>query len=183
MARSTARSTARSVADELAILRAGGGEAVHRFTREFGPTLLGWCIRLGGPTVDPVPMARAVLDQALGELDRAPRQLPMRTWLFGLVRAAVQETERPARWWQRAKGKSEAPGARERIRETLQHLPLDDRAALVLVDFESMRLESAAILLGVPVGEVARRLSVARAAFADASRAEGLTREALGLSR
>jgi DNA-directed RNA polymerase specialized sigma24 family protein len=180
MARSTARSTARTVSDELAFLREGGGEAVHRFTREFGPTLLGWCIRLAGPTVDPVPMARAVLEQALGGLDRAPRQLPIRTWLFGLVRSAVEETERPARWWQRAKVKDADRGTRERIRETLQHLPLDDRAALVLVDFESMRLESAAILLEIPVGEVARRLSIARAAFADASRAEGLTREAFG---
>lgn len=174
-----ARSPARTVSDELAALRDGGGEAVLRFTRDHAPAVLGWCIRLSGPEVDPAALAESVLDAVLGELHRLPGDGSIRAVLLRRVLAAVRKREsRP--WWRRARPEAEGgSAARGRVRATLAHLPLEQRAALVLIDIEGMRVAAAAQLLGLPVGELARRLSAARKAFADAARAEGLSHDAL----
>lgn len=174
-----ARSAARTVSDELVALRDGGGDAVLRFTRDHAPTVLGWSIRLSGPDVDPARFAEAVLDGVLGDLHRLPPDLSIRAALLRRVLAAVHRREsRP--WWRRARAEQDGGSqARKRVRATLAHLSLEHRAALVLIDIEGMRVAAASMLLGVPVGELARRLSAARKAFSDAARAEGLSHDAL----
>jgi len=174
-----ARSAARTVSDELVALRDGGGEAVLRFTRDHAPSVLGWCIRLSGPDVDPARLAESILDGVLADLHRLPADLSIRAALLRRVLAAVRTREaRP--WWRRARAEPEGGSeARKRVRATLAHLALDERAALVLIDIEGMRVAGASMLLGVPVGELARRLSSARKAFSDAARAEGLSHDVL----
>jgi len=174
-----ARSAARTVSDELVALRDGGGEAVLRFTRDHAPSVLGWCIRLSGPDVDPARLAESILDGVLADLHRLPADLSIRATLLRRVLAAVRKREsRP--WWRRARAEPEGGSeARRRVRATLARLALDERAALVLIDIEGMRVAGASMLLGVPVGELARRLSSARKAFSDAARAEGLSHDVL----
>lgn len=174
-----ARSPARTVNDELISLRDGGGEAVVRFTRDHAPAVLGWCIRLSGPDVDPAALAESVMDQVLSDLHRLPADMSIRAVLLQRTLAAVRRREsRP--WWRRARPEPEGGSvARGRVRATLCRLPLSERAALVLIDIEGMRIAAAAQLLGVPVGELARRLSAARKTFSDAARTEGLSHDAL----
>lgn len=150
-----------------------------RFTRDHAPAVLGWSIRLSGPEVDPAGLAESVLDGVLGDLHKLPGDRSIRAVLLRRVLAAVRKREsRP--WWRRARLEPEGgSAARGRVRATLAHLPLEQRAALVLIDIEGMRVAAASQLLGVPVGELARRLSTARKSFSDAARTEGLSHDAL----
>ena len=173
------RNQFRTVAEELAGLREGRGDAVARFVRDHAPAVLGWCIRLSGPDVDPSAMAERVMDDALRRLDQVSAEMPVRAMLLGQVLAAVAQREsRP--WWRRSRAEDGGgPRARRRVRAALAQLPLEQRVALVLVDIEGLRVAGASALLGIPTGEVAQRLSSARKSFSDAARREGLDHAAL----
>ncbi len=172
------RSAPRTVADEIAALQEGGGEAVQRFTREHGAAVLSWCIRLSGPEVDPAELARQVLDDALRGLHKAPEARPIRAELLQRTVAAVRASEGRGGWFRRRKAPvAAASQGRRQVQEALQALSLDDRVALVLVDLDGLRLQVAAGLLEVPVGELAARVGTARRVFAESARAAGLTRE------
>jgi RNA polymerase sigma-70 factor (ECF subfamily) len=56
------------------------------------------------------------------------------------------------------------------LRDALAELPVDDRAAVLLVDAQGFDYRSAAEVLGIPAGTVASRLNRARAALRRALR-------------
>lgn len=173
------RSVARTVADEVAALQEGGGEAVQQFTRDHGAAVLAWAIRLSGPDVDPAELARQVLDETLRALHKAPEARPIRAELLQRVVAAVRGKESSRTGWLRRDKPPVATASkgRKQVQKALQAVPLDDRVALVLVDLDGLRLQVAAGLLEVPVGELAARVTAGRKAFAESAKAAGLTRE------
>lgn len=69
---------------------------------------------------------------------------------------------------------AEAAERRRAVLAGLAQLPVDQRAALVLVDMEGMSVQEAADVLGVPVGTVKSRCSRGRARLAGLFRAAGL---------
>lgn len=145
------------------------------FVRTWGPVVLRWCARLGGPGVDPEDIAHDVILQVLGNLSklRAPEAFP--TWLFQITRREVQRHRRRAwfrHWLPGAPADAVDPGvdpARtdivRKVQLALDALPAELREVLVLCDLEERPDPEVALLLAIPVGTVKSRLRRARAAF------------------
>jgi RNA polymerase sigma-70 factor (ECF subfamily) len=113
----------------------------------------------------------------------------LRTWIFRIV---VNQVRNRQRWWRRrarsrqvsldqhvrehgeiALGADARTPDRElmrkelgaRLKVALQHLPFEQRTALVLREVEGLRYEEIAFSLGLPVGTVKSRLTRARQAL------------------
>jgi len=138
---------------------------------------------------------RAAMDDALQEAYvKAFRALPgfrgdagVGTWLYQITyRACIDLHRRESRHQVDAAGWSPpdaaAPTAdpavtaasRTDLQRALARLPVDQRAAVLLVDAEGLDYDAAATVLGVAPGTIASRLSRARAALR-AALAEGET--------
>ena len=96
--------------------------------------------------------------------DAAPR-----TWLYRIVYNACLDQLRRERAHARldeAESVGPDPGdiaaGRAALASALAALPVDQRAAVLLVDVQGFAYPEAAVVLGVPVGTVASRLSRAR---------------------
>jgi RNA polymerase sigma-70 factor, ECF subfamily len=136
---------------------------------------------------------RTAMDDALQEAYvKAFRALPgfrenagLGTWLYSITyRACVdlhrsESRHRPAADPPVAVGASADPATtaatRTDLTRALAALPVDQRAAVLLVDAEGLDYDAAAAVLGVASGTIASRLSRARAALRTAL-AEGETR-------
>jgi RNA polymerase sigma-70 factor (ECF subfamily) len=143
--------------------------------RAWGPVVLRWCARLGGPGIDPEDTAHDVILHVLSNVGqlRAPEAFP--TWLFQITRREVQRHRRRAwfrHWLPGAPADAVDPGvdpARadlvRKVQAALDALPAELREVLVLCDLEERPDPEAALLLAIPVGTVKSRLRRARAAF------------------
>ena len=143
------------------------------------PVVLGWCNRLGGPTVDPEDVAQEVMVKALTHIHDIRQPERFAGWLFRVTRSALSRHRKAA--WVR----SWIPGASlervdpradpladcvrhrtmRQVRLALETLPRDQREAIVLCDLEERTMAEAAALLQVPPGTVKSRLRLGRAKF------------------
>jgi len=156
--------------------REGDIRAREQLVRQWLPTVLGWCVRLGGPLIDPEETAQDVMMIVLDKVHKVfdPERFP--SWLFGVTRRVIARNRR--RVWMRrwAPGglpemASEAPDAHarlesselgRRVQEILHELPAKQREVLVLVDLEERTAIEVAALLDIPPGTVKSRLRLAR---------------------
>lgn len=157
------------------------------------PEVLRWCVRMGGPKVDPEDAAHDVMITVLRKHHtlRNPDDLP--AWIFGITRRTLAWHRRKAwvrRWAPGASTESESHGPSpeglaatselgRRVQVVLEALPDDLREVLVLCDLEERTDENVALILGIPAGTVKSRLRRARARFANAAEARGLSRVSL----
>jgi RNA polymerase sigma-70 factor (ECF subfamily) len=174
--------------DVLARAKAGDRQAFTEVVRHYDNRLRALAYRLLGD--------RAAMDDALQEAYvKAFRALPgfreeagLGTWLYQITyRACVDLQRRESRhqadttaWSPPATaGPTADPAATAASRTDLQRalagLPVDQRAAVLLVDAEGLDYDAAASVLGVAPGTIASRLSRARAALR-AALAEGENR-------
>jgi RNA polymerase sigma-70 factor (ECF subfamily) len=174
--------------DVLGRARAGDARAFTEVVRHYDDRLRALAFRLLGD--------RAGMDDALQEAYvKAFRALPafredaaLGTWLYRITyRACVDHQRREGRHRPddasgpepAATGASADPAGtaatRTDLARALAALPVDQRAAVLLVDAEGLDYDAAAAVLGVAPGTIASRLSRARAALR-ATLAEGETR-------
>jgi len=171
-------------ADVLARAKAGDRQAFTEVVRHYDHRLRALAYRLLGD--------RAAMDDALQEAYvKAFRALPgfredagLGTWLYQITyRACIDHQRRESRHqtdttgWSRPHAADPAATAANRtdLQRALAGLPVDQRAAVLLVDAEGLDYDAAAAVLGVAPGTVASRLSRARAILR-AALAEGETR-------
>lgn len=174
--------------EHLQALRAGEPWAVSAFYADHAPMVLGWCIRMGGPHLDPEDAAHAVFETALGKLSSFRGEAKLSTWLYAITRRVLANLRRRAAL-RRFIGLDRVPEAidthdthheLERLRErravqhTLEHLPDQSREVLVLCDLEERTAPVVAEILEIPVGTVYSRLHKARRLFKAAATREGL---------
>ena len=165
--------------DVLARAKAGDRQAFTEVVRHYDHRLRALAYRLLGD--------RATMDDALQEAYvKAYRALPgfrddagLGTWLYQITyRACIDFQRRESRHrtgttgWAppgAAAGPAADPAATATSRTDLQRalaaLPVDQRAAVLLVDAEGLDYNAAAAVLGVAPGTIASRLSRARAAL------------------
>ncbi|HZI37210.1 MAG TPA: sigma-70 family RNA polymerase sigma factor [Acidimicrobiia bacterium] len=165
--------------DVLARARAGDRQAFTEVVRHYDHRLRALAYRLLGD--------RAAMDDALQEAYvKAYRALPgfredagLGTWLYQITYRACIDLQRretrhrsdPAAW----APPTATATSRTDLRRALASLPVDQRAAVLLVDAEGLDYDAAAAVLGVAPGTIASRLSRARAALR-AALAEGDSR-------
>lgn len=158
------------------------------FYREHSRQVLGWCIRMGGPHIDPEDCAQEVFEVALKRLDGFRGDSRVSTWLYGITRRVLANKRRRAAF-RRFVGfdqiaepvsphRTDEEAARVRRRRAVQHalerLRDDHREVVVLCDLEGRTAPEVAAMLGIPAGTVYSRLHAARRAFRDAIEAEGI---------
>lgn len=162
----------------------GDRAAIDAMALTWGPSVLRWCARLGGPGIDPEDAAHDTLVRILGKLHtlRDPEAFP--AWLFQTCRSVISLHRRRA-WVRRFTGAfaAEPPDPVDRFAESdlaaavqaaLDPLPDELREVLVLCDVEERTDVEAATLLGIPVGTAKSRLRRARERFEVEAMARGL---------
>jgi RNA polymerase sigma-70 factor, ECF subfamily len=177
-------------ADVLARAKAGDRQAFTEVVRHYDHRLRALAYRLLGD--------RAAMDDALQEAYvKAFRALPafredagLGTWLYQITYRACIDLQRresrhrpvdtaawsaPAAPAPTASDPAATAASRTDLQRALAGLPVDQRAAVLLVDAEGLDYDAAAAVLGVAPGTVASRLSRARAALR-AALAEGESR-------
>ncbi len=170
--------------ETLAAAAAGDRAAVDAMVLAWGPTVLRWCARLGGPGVDAEDAAHDSLVRILGKLHTLKDPAAFPAWLFQTCRSVISRHRRHA-WVRRWAGpvSRETPDPRDRFVESdlasavqaaLDALPSDLREVLVLCDVEGRCDPEAAALLGIPVGTAKSRLRRARDLFGVEATARGL---------
>ena len=179
---------------DLAALRAGDSAAVSAFYKTYARTVLGWCIRLGGPNLDAEDSAHEVFETALKRLESYRGESSPRTWLYGVTRRVLANKRRRAAL-RRFVGmedvrepesgdnqEAEVVALRQRrlVQHTLERLRPKHREVLVLSDLEGRSAPEVSELLGIPAGTVYSRLHAARRSFKAACAAEGLVPETDG---
>lgn len=173
-------------------LRAAAGgdrDAIDALALAWGPTVLRWCARLGGPRVDPEDAAHDAFVRVLDKLHtlRDPQAFP--AWLFQTCRSVISLHRRRA-WVRRWAGAivGDVPDPADRfadsdlaaaVQAALDVLPDELRELLVLCEVEERTDLEAAALLGIPVGTAKSRLRRARERFATEAITRGLAPHAM----
>ncbi len=170
--------------------------AREQLARCFLPMILGWCMRMGGPRVDPEDAAHDALLIALDRLGGLRNRAAWKGWLYGITRRVLARHRRSA-WIRRWRGapdhqtRDSGPGPAERtalsrraskVQLILEGLSEHHREVLVLCDAEERTATEVAAILGLPEGTVRSRLRVARQRFARAAEARGLHEPAAELA-
>lgn len=158
------------------------GEVLYR---AHGAQVLAWCIRLGGPGVDPEDAAQQVFEIALRRVEDFRGDSAPSTWLFGITRRVLANLRRRAilRRWLHLDGEPDQDGValagpdatdealdharrRRAVVLALETLSSTHREVLVLADIEERPAAEVAQMLGIPVGTVYSRQHAARRQFA-----------------
>jgi len=154
----------------------GSADAREALLARWLPPVLDWCVRLGGPKVDPEDAAHDVFIVVLTKLDTLDDPDRFRPWLFGITRRILDRHRRRA-WVRRwvpglfadppsQRPDPEATTATARDVDTLvtavDALPAALREVVVLSQVEERPLPEVAELVGVPLGTVKSRLRLAR---------------------
>ncbi len=160
-------------------LRSGDLRAREALLEAWGPQVLCWCRRLGGPGIDHEDAAHDVFLQVLSNLGglRDPQSFP--AWIFVITRREIQRHRRRA--WFRLRvpwappespdpglgpeGSLERSRLAQQVQLALEALPPAQREVLVLCDLEERTDEEVAGLLGIPLGTVKSRLRRGRRRF------------------
>lgn len=169
---------------------AGDLGARGRLIELWGPIVLGWCARIGGPRIDEEDAAHDVFEHVLERIHtlRDPRALP--AWIYSTTRRVLIDHRRRA-WLRRwvpgfvpdipdptAHRLAEQNLLGAKVREALDELPADLREVLVLIEMEERSGVEVAELTGLALGTVKSRLRRARARFEVEARRRGLAPEA-----
>jgi len=162
--------------DLISAAREGDILAREQLVRQWLPTVLGWCVRLGGPLIDPEETAQDVFMIVLDKVHKVfdPERFP--AWLFGVTRRVIARNRR--RVWMRrwapgglpvladerpdAQARLESSELSRKVQALLETLPARQREVLVLVDLEERTAVEVAALLDIPPGTVKSRLRLAR---------------------
>jgi RNA polymerase sigma-70 factor (ECF subfamily) len=157
------------------------------FVRTWGPVVLRWCARLGGPGIDPEDTAHDVILQVLGNLGQLRAPEAFSTWLFQITRREVKRHRRRAwfrHWLPGARADAVDPGQDptrtdivRKVQAALDALPAELREVLVLCDLEERPDPEVALLLAIPTGTVKSRLRRARVAFEGEARRRRIVEE------
>lgn len=171
------QSSMRIPPDLVADARADDPMALERLIDLSLPTVLRWCIRLGGPGVNPEDAAHDTMEVVLDRLHTlaAPEAYPV--WLYGCTRRVLARHRRTA-WLRRwvpgltvdvvdpgldpFEGSARNEAARQ-VHAALARLSTEHREVLVLCDLEERSNTEAAEMLGIPANTVRSRLNRARA--------------------
>ena len=160
----------------IAGAREGDVRAREQLVRAWLPAVLGWCVRLGGPLIDPEETAQDVFMIVLDKVHKVfdPERFP--SWLFGVTRRVIARNRR--RVWMRRWAPGGLPELADegrdpersaavselgrKVQQALEELPARQREVLVLCDLEERSASEVAALLGIPTGTVKSRLRLAR---------------------
>lgn len=177
-------------ARDLRAAAEGDPAAIDALLVAWGPTVVRWCGRLGGPRIDAEDAAQDVLERVLRKLGglRDPATFP--AWLFATCRGVIAQHRRRA-WLRRWVGAPDEsvidPGPRADadpvaagVHAALDELSAELREVLVLCDLEERPAPEVARLVGLPEGTVRSRLRRARVDFAAVARRRGLADEGGG---
>lgn len=153
------------------------------------PVVLGWCLRLGGPKVDPEDAAHDIFIVVLRRLDSLEKPERFAGWLFGITRRVLRK-HRTRAWVRRWGGTELSPEVRDdrsdpsaafeasdaarRVREVLAGISERPREVLILCDLEGRTAPEVSELLGIPIGTVASRLRTGRKKFEALARKQNL---------
>lgn len=160
----------------------GDPAAVDALLVAWGPTVLRWCARLGGPRIDAEDAAQDTFERVLRKLHRLADPATFPAWVFSTCRGVVAQHRRRA-WLRRWVGapdpatidpRTNREAVAARVHAALDTLDADLREVLVLCDLEERPAPEVATLLGLPEGTVRSRLRRARATFAEIARAHAL---------
>lgn len=151
--------------------------------------VLGLATHLLGDREEALDLSQEVFMRVFRTLHRFRGQSSLRTWIFRIV---INQARNRQRWWRRRQRSSQvsldqhirehgdlvlgaSPSTPDhelsrkelgaRLYRALQHLPFDQRTALVLREIEGLRYDEIAFSLGLPVGTVKSRLTRARQAL------------------
>ena len=164
-----------------------GDEIAHAaLVGEHHRLVLGLATHLLGDREEALDLSQEVFLRVFRTLHRFRGQSALRTWIFRIV---VNQVRNRQRWWRRRArsnqvsldqhirdhgemllGADDCTPDREltrkelgaRLKTAIQHLPFDQRTALVLREVEGLRYEEIAFSLHLPVGTVKSRLTRAR---------------------
>ena len=168
--------------DEPELIQAflnGDRSARDRVLGAWAPTVLTWCMRLGGPRVDAHDAAQDVMLIVLtkGHTCRDAERFP--AWVWGVTRKVLgrHRTKAWVRYWVGGVFPDSAdPGAGprvhaqisqtgRRVQQVLEELTREHCEVLILHDLEGRSATEVGRLLGVPPGTVKSRVRRARASF------------------
>ena len=168
---------------------AGDDTAHAALVFEHHRLVLGLATHLLGDREEALDLSQEVFLRVFRTLHRFRGQSSLRTWIFRIV---VNQVRNRQRWWRRRQRSNQVSldehirdhgemvlGAeactpdREltrkelgaRLKTAIQHLPFEQRTALVLREVQGLRYEEIAFSLGLPVGTVKSRLTRARQAL------------------
>ncbi len=157
----------------------GDRDARDRVLEAWAPTVLAWCMRLGGPRVDPHDAAQDVMIVLLTRGHRCKDIRRFDAFVYGVTRKIILK-HRTRTWIKRWVGMTlpdrpdRGPGPQvraqisetgKRVQQVLERLSGGDRDVLVLCDLEGRSGTEVAALLEVPLGTVKSRLRRARERF------------------
>jgi RNA polymerase sigma-70 factor (ECF subfamily) len=159
--------------DAVTVTRARRGDeaAFAALVRHYDPGLRALAFRLLG---DRTRMDDALQEAYVGAYRALPRfrgDASLGTWLYRIAyNACLDELRRTRDVVPLERVRDRAAGGGDPVdglalREALAELPVEDRAAVLLVDAQGFDYRSAAEVLGIPAGTVASRLNRARAAL------------------
>ncbi|MFZ5478931.1 MAG: RNA polymerase sigma factor [Myxococcota bacterium] len=163
----------------LRALHAGDPSARGLLVELWGPAVLRWCARIGGPRIDAEDAAHDVFERVLASVHHVREPRALSSWMFQTTRRVVADRRRRGwlRWWVPGlvpEVRSPSPGPAldaetaqlaARVREALDVLPAELREVLVLCEMEDRDGTEVAALLDVPLGTVKSRLRRARERF------------------
>ena len=158
--------------------RSGEMDAWSPIMTQWLPTVLGWCVRLGGPTVDAEDAAQDVFIVAMDRIHSLREPDRFGSWMVGITRRVLSKHRRRG-WVKRwvpgleipmtdTTGRGRWPELSETaqvVQASLESLSGKQREVLVLCDLEGHTQQEVADLLDVPLGTVKSRLLRARDRF------------------
>jgi RNA polymerase sigma-70 factor (ECF subfamily) len=171
----------------------GEPRALRRLVEAYQQPVWSLCVALAGP--DGEDLAQETFMRVIGAIDRFDPSRPpgLRVWILCIARRLCQDRARhralgveiSPREPDRIDAADPAAGPEENVAAmrleakllgAMTALPLEQRAAIALYEWEGLDYEEIAEIEGVPVGTVRSRLARARAtlraAIADGDRAE-----------
>lgn len=163
----------------------GDEVAVEAVVHRCMPVVLGWCLRLSGPSVDPEDAAHDILLVVMDRLGglRQPEAFP--AWLFQITRKTLASRRRRAWFWgwldrepldTRLDPEAEhhSRDCSLRVQAMLDRLPQAQRQVLVLHDLEERSDSETAEILGISKNTVKSRLRAGRGKLRAMALDEGL---------
>jgi RNA polymerase sigma-70 factor (ECF subfamily) len=168
---------------------AGDEDACAELVAEHQRMVYQLSLNLLGDHNEALDLSQEVFLRVFRTIGRFRGQSALRTWIYRIV---VNQARNRQRWWRRrhrsqqvsldehisAHGELPAPGngespdrilgqkqLAERIRESLDRLPFDQRTAIVLREIDGLSYEEIGFSLGIAVGTVKSRLARAREAL------------------
>ncbi|MFN0218591.1 MAG: RNA polymerase sigma factor [Hyphomicrobium sp.] len=147
------------------------------------PRLRRFAFARTGSMPDADDLVQAACEKALSRLDQFEPGTRLDSWMFRIVQTtwidnvrfrvrrphvSNQDIVEAIPFNDRISERAEARSDLDVVRQTMDELPDDQRAVLILVAIDGQSYQDAAEILGVPIGTIMSRLSRARAKLADA---------------